>query len=370
MAAPARACRICGSAGEHRAFMAAEMMFGSRETFEYLECERCGCLQIGDIPPDLARYYPEGYCSFSPPGDDPPLRRYLKRKRTRNALGETSVAGMLLLAVFGPPAFFTWVREAGAGFGDPILDVGSGSGHLLRQMRDAGFTRLTGIDPFLDDDVDLGGGLVLLRRSLEEMEGEFRLVMLHHSFEHMPDPHAALRDVRRLLSPSGVAVIRMPVAGSFAWRTYGTDWVQLDAPRHLHLHTPESVRVLARAAGLDLKRVEFDSTGFQFWGSEQYRRGIPLTDPRSHGFGGRGTVFSRKELASFERKAHALNRSGAGDAACFYLESGPMRRDVEEREKPAGRHQELQQREGIIRDHHDREHASASTATLGLAGTP
>lgn len=347
MAAPVRTCRICGSAGGHRLFAAAEMMFGSREAFEYFECERCGCLQISEIVADIGRHYPVEYCSFSPPVDDSPLRRYLKRKRTRQALGEPSIAGRLLLAAFGPPAFVTWVQQSGAGFGDSILDVGSGSGELLRQMRGSGFSRLTGIDPFLDDDVDVGGGLVLLRRSLEEIRGEFRLIMLHHSFEHMPDPHGAMREIRRLLSPSGVAVIRMPIADSFAWSTYGTDWVQLDAPRHLHLHTRESMRVLTRAAGLEVRRVEFDSTGFQFWGSEQYRRGIPLTDARSHGFGGRGTIFSRKELASFERQARALNQSGAGDSACFYLALAPPTRPpgagkAETRSKPRleGREQE------------------------------
>ena len=48
-------CRICGSvrvAGRHDV---REMMFGTRETFGYTQCADCLCLQIDEVPPDLAR---------------------------------------------------------------------------------------------------------------------------------------------------------------------------------------------------------------------------------------------------------------------------------------------------------------------------
>ncbi len=37
------------------------MMLGSRESFTYVECARCGCVQIAEIPADLARHYPTDY---------------------------------------------------------------------------------------------------------------------------------------------------------------------------------------------------------------------------------------------------------------------------------------------------------------------
>lgn len=317
-------CRICGEAGDHARFTAREMMFGSREPFEYFECRRCGCLQIAEIPRDLGRFYGGGYYSYASPPEEPGLRRYLKRRRTEHALGRPSLLGRALLGVFGPSSFVSWARNAGAGLDTRILDVGSGSGHLLRQMHDAGFTHLTGIDPYIEGDLRIASGVAVLRRSLDEFTGEFGLIMLHHSFEHMQDPRQALSDARRLLAPAGTILIRIPVAGSHAWRTYGTDWVQLDAPRHLHLHTPESMRIIGEAAGLEIARIEYDSTGLQFWGSEQYRRGISLDDPRSHAFGAKGSVFSRREMREFERRAIELNREGLGDSAAFYLRRRPM----------------------------------------------
>src|SRR5690606_13797018 len=165
------------------------------------------------------------------------------------------------------------------------------------------------------------GGLRLLRRGIEEMEGEaeFDLVMLHHSFEHMPDPAETLRHVHRLLKPGRAALVRIPVADSWAWRHYGADWVQLDAPRHLFLHTRRSIALLAARAGLEVERVVHDSTAFQFWGSEQYREGIPLRHARSYARNPSGSAFTAAEIREFEQRAAELNARGEGDQAAFYL---------------------------------------------------
>lgn len=312
-------CRICGEAGDNPRYTAREMMHGTREEFGYFECAACGCLQIETIPEDLSPYYHAQYHSFSEPDEERIVKRYLKRKRTEHLLGRESRLGAWLLRRYGPPRWAEWMQRAGVSFDDPILDVGCGAGHLLRQMRDAGFSRLTGIDPFIERDMDLGGGLSLLRRSLPDLSGEFRLVMLHHSFEHIPGPEEALREVYRLLCPGGTALIRIPVAGCLAWRMYGADWVQLDAPRHLHLHTEASMRTLAARTGFDTADVVYDSTAFQFWASEQYRRDVPLTDPRSYLVEPARSGFSPEQIAAYGTRAEELNRSGEGDQACFYL---------------------------------------------------
>ena len=80
-----RACRICRNIEGNSAHFPKEMMFGWREEFEYLECARCGCLQIAEIPSDLAKYYPrEDYYAYKPPRQ----KRYpdwlLRDKAARN----------------------------------------------------------------------------------------------------------------------------------------------------------------------------------------------------------------------------------------------------------------------------------------------
>jgi 2-polyprenyl-3-methyl-5-hydroxy-6-metoxy-1,4-benzoquinol methylase len=77
--------------------------------------------------------------------------------------------------------------------------------------------------------------------------------MLHHSFEHMDNPCGVLKQIDKLLNPDGELLIRIPVSDSFAWRKYGVDWFQLDAPRHFFLHTTKSIALLAKNSGFVLK---------------------------------------------------------------------------------------------------------------------
>lgn len=314
-------CRICSNTQGNPVFTAREMMYGTREEFEYFQCARCGCLQIASIPPDLSNYYPPGYYSHALPAPrgTRPFQSYRKRKRTQQWLGQDSLIGRLLAHGKGMPAFVEWARNANLSLDDAILDIGSGSGRLLLTMHGAGFTNLTGADPFNAQDLDYGNGVRILKRSLSEIEGAYDFVMLHHSFEHMPEPVQALRDVHRLLRKDRHALLRIPVAHSHAWKTYGVDWVQLDAPRHLYLHTEQSLGILAQAAGFEITRIDYDSGSYQFWGSIQYQHDIPMTDPRSYSVNPAASLFSQADIKAFEVQARTLNEARQGDQACFYL---------------------------------------------------
>lgn len=293
------------------------MMFGTRDPFEYFDCTDCGCVQIAEVPDDLSAHYPADYYSYGAGGAGR-LRRLAKRQRLRHSLGFPSPGGALLARRYGPSFVGQWLAPLRAALDDRILDVGSGAGHLLFELRDAGFTSLTGADPFAPAEVDTRGVRVL-RQSIHEVEGTFDLVMMHHTFEHLPDPAETLASAHRLVRPGGQVLLRIPVADSYAFRTYGADWVQLDAPRHLFLHTEDSIGRLAVGAGLEVRSVAYDSSAFQFWGSEQYQRDVPLSDPRSYGVDPEASPFTADEITAFERRAAELNRAGDGDQARFTL---------------------------------------------------
>jgi hypothetical protein len=111
----------------------------------------------------------------------------------------------------------------------------------------------------------------------------------------------------------------MPVAASYAWRHYGVNWVALDAPRHLFLHTVRSIQLLSKQAGFKVADIEFDSTESQFIGSEFYLRNIPLKDQSLYLKNPRNSIFSKKQIQEFKNKAIQLNAANDGDQACFYL---------------------------------------------------
>jgi SAM-dependent methyltransferase len=309
-------CTICGWAGEGPIHQVREMMFGYRDPFQYRQCTECGCLQLLDAPIDLGRYYPASYHSFhSSFLERRGIRRRMRAIRDRSLVfGGGLIGGGLQLCFPHPyPNLRRWLRNGSIGLDARILDVGCGSGELLWGLSGIGFRHLLGIDPFLEKDMVIDDRVQLLRRQIEGVDGTFDVIMLHHSLEHIADQHGTFRSVARLLAPGGYVLVRIPVLG-FAWEHYGTDWYQLDAPRHFVLHSTDSIRRLGEAHGLALDAVEYDSTEHQFMASELYRRDIPLVESDGQ--------FTPAEIAEFRTRADALNRQRRGDSAAFYFVHG------------------------------------------------
>lgn len=323
------ACGICHNALGNQHHLVPEMMFGMREKFQYLECGSCGCLQISEIPTDLARYYPDNFYSFkaAPPSKPHPIEAFLRRQRMGLLLRGNRSLGMFLSKIlrktFGteiPECYYNdWFRRVNLSPDAKILDVGCGAGTLLLNLSLEGFTHLTGIDPFIEKDLFYENGVKVFKKHLDELDGEFDFIMLNHSFEHMPQPLATLKEIHRLLKPGSYALIRMPVASSYAWHKYGVNWVAIDAPRHLYIHSVKSVQLLAEQAGLTLKQTFFDSHAYQFWASEQIVHNIAVMEENSYAVNPEASIFSEQQIQDFAIQSGELNRKEEGDAAGFYL---------------------------------------------------
>ena len=308
-------CRICQSREVSRTVVAREMMFGLRDTFTYFECAACGGVQIQEVPANLGKYYPPNYYSFQGSGA---LARWLKTRWAAFSFYGRDPVGALIAAAFGKNASVESVKRTGIGFDADILDVGCGDGDLLLLLRSLGFSRLTGVDPFIAKDIAYPNGVRVHKKNLGEMSGQFNLVMFHHSLEHMTDPGEILGQAAKLLKPGGQVAVRVPVAAA-AWKRYRENWIQLDPPRHIFLPTVRSMEILAERAELRLAEAVFDSTEFQFWGSEQYQRDIPLHDPQSQ----LSLLKRLRHLGRMKqqrRQAKEWNARGEGDAACFHFQ--------------------------------------------------
>lgn len=274
-------------------------MFGLRHTFTYGECNACGSLTLLDPPRDMSTYYPVGYYSFSAQPEQSTLSVRLKGK-IRMLPGFYRLSTCVRLRAVFQTGFRTHWR---------ILDVGCGSGSLVAYLHSLGCKGAVGLDPYF---AGRSTGLRVYTCHLEELtDGEWNLIMLHHSLEHMPRPRVALRRIHDLLAPQGRCLIRVPLL-NWAWQHYGTNWVQLDAPRHLFLYTEAALTGLCASSGLRVKRVDYDSGAFQFWGSEMYVKDIPLC-----------TDWDGKKcdhIKELEKRAHDLNAGKIGDQAAFYCE--------------------------------------------------
>jgi SAM-dependent methyltransferase len=319
-------CQVCrDSTGEF--VTAREMMYGTRETFTYFECGTCGCLQLVDVPSNLAPYYPTDYYSLRPAGTVPErsaFRKWLNDYRNAGTLFGHDLLSWLFsklrpgtdLSTIAHWFWHTRIRT----FKTRILDVGCGSGDLLIDMADAGFRYLVGIDPYATPRADLDGRVRILRTNLNDFDGVgFDLVMCHHALEHMPDQIGMLRQMNRVLHQDGVCLIRIPIASSEVWRRYRENWVELDPPRHLVVHSRQSFETAAHAAGFRIERTEYEESAFGYWGSELYSGDLSLVDPASGQPRRSMYHFSADQLAEFAHAAQAANARCEGGRAAFYL---------------------------------------------------
>jgi SAM-dependent methyltransferase len=307
-------CKWCADAAAPRRLHLAERMFGDGGVHRYDECGACGSLQLAEVPADMSPHYPAHYMAYTSTTTTA-WKRWARSLRSRLVTRVPVALGRRLRA--------PWILQALHGRFPPrdtrILDVGCGTGAVLDHLADAGYSDLTGLEPYLDADRHLPSGVVIRRGTLESMAGHFAFIMSHHSMEHMEDPVAALTHLRRLLSPGGKIWVRVPLMGGAAWQKYESDWVQLDPPRHLCIPSIAGMTAAVKRAGLRIIDVDFDSSGFQFWGSELARRKIPLVDPFSRQNVDLAKHFSPAELKRWTTEAEELNLQGQGDQVGFWL---------------------------------------------------
>lgn len=272
-------CRICGYVGETEVVTAKEMMQGTRESFDYFICPECGCLQIVSILDDLGKYYGANYYSYTEPDSS-----------------KKDVEGKVF---------------------ERILDVGCGAGAFLCSLYSKkGCTDLTGCDPFIEKDLHYENGVNIYKKTIHEMEGTYNQIYLMDSFEHVTDPHEVMDSIHRLLARNGCASISIPVFPNIAYQMFGTNWYQLDAPRHIFLHSQRSMEVLANMHGLKVSGVKYDSNGSQVVRSYLYQKDITFNEQTYDCI---RKYFTEEQLDQLEENSKTANENEKGDHAIFYL---------------------------------------------------
>ncbi len=99
------------------------------------------------------------------------------------------------------------------------LDVGCGRGYLLDLLAARGLRGLHGVDVFADVASPRWGYTSAdVTQPLPFGDASFACVVAGEILEHVPDPDALLREIRRVLVPGGTLVLSTPNLASWANR--------------------------------------------------------------------------------------------------------------------------------------------------------
>jgi len=96
---------------------------------------------------------------------------------------------------------------------DKIVEIGCSEGYLLKKLRDAGYTRLTGIEPGPQAICAENMGLSIIREFFTKMTFltlDIDTFLLMHVFEHFEDPFSILDAMIANLAPGGEILIEVP----------------------------------------------------------------------------------------------------------------------------------------------------------------
>lgn len=154
-----------------------------------------------------------------------------------------------------------------------LLDVGCSVGTFLDGARERGW-RCSGIEILLETaryareerGLDVRAGEL---RDARFPSGEFDVVYMNEVIEHIVDPVELMTEVRRVLRPGGVALVRTGNAASWSARLRGADWgyYRFEPHGHIRYYSPKAAHYLARATGF--ARVDCRTHGFALRGGHE-----------------------------------------------------------------------------------------------------
>jgi len=145
--------------------------------------------------------------------------------------------------------------------GGKALEVGCCTGTLLNELKERGMDCL-GVEPnsFAARYGRENFCLDIRVATLDEVdleENSFDVVLLLHVIEHLTDPIAVLRAIRRVLKPGGLLIIETPRYDTLSFRLFGRRERNIVDNWHLYFYTTNTLRKSLEEAGFTVteKRV-------------------------------------------------------------------------------------------------------------------
>lgn len=255
-------CPVCKDNQIHLAFSAKDNTV-SFKTFTIWKCDKCSLLFTQDVPgqDEIGTFYAsENYISHSD-----------TRKGVINSLYHTirkfTLSSKLKLVN----------NETGIQQGN-ILDIGCGTGAFLNTMKAAGWCT-TGLEPDENARAKANSMYQLNAKPSDELfklpAGSFNAITMWHVLEHVHQLHEYVSQLRHLITENGRIFIAVPNFTSYDAQHYKEHWAAYDVPRHLYHFSPQSMKALMKAHGLQvikMKPMWFDSFYVSML-SEQYKNG-------------------------------------------------------------------------------------------------
>jgi 2-polyprenyl-3-methyl-5-hydroxy-6-metoxy-1,4-benzoquinol methylase len=268
---PCPVCYLCGSPGSVFYSQLRDRTFDVPGEWNLRQCSNADCSLVWMDPQPHRHEIAKLYSSYYTHDAEPAPRSWLGRMKLAilcSTLGYEHPTGAIIDKIGGwLLGRISLLREMGEGmilwcpskWRGRLLDVGCGSGALLRNFAQLGWD-VHGIeaDPNAVTvarnvlGVDVRSGTI---ESGGFAAGCFDVVTMSHVIEHLPDPITSLTECYRTLRPGGHLVVVTPNCESWARRLFGRNWAAWELPRHFFLFSARTLKTCAERAGFEVSLV-------------------------------------------------------------------------------------------------------------------
>ena len=156
-----------------------------------------------------------------------------------------------------------------------ILDIGAGTGDFLSVAKNNGWQTI-GVEPSdRAKAIAKSKGVSFVEETSELENHSFDVISMWHVLEHVPDLDKQIKELKRLLKPTGTIIIAVPNFKSFDAKHYGKFWAAYDVPIHFWHFSKTAIKLLFEKEEMKLEKVlpmKFDSFYVSLL-SEKYKSG-------------------------------------------------------------------------------------------------
>lgn len=156
-----------------------------------------------------------------------------------------------------------------------ILDIGAGTGEFLSVAQQNGWNT-TGVEPSEKaKQIAINKGVSFVEAFAQLEDHTFDVITMWHVLEHVPDLNHQIKELKRLLKPSGCLIVAVPNFNSFDAQHYGKFWAAYDVPIHFWHFSKTAIQKLFQKEQMELVKIlpmKFDSFYVSLL-SEKYKSG-------------------------------------------------------------------------------------------------
>lgn len=259
-------CEICGSNKCELLFNQEDKNLNIPGKFSIFRCNNCGVLFINPQPTssELEKHYSNGMYYSLNKIDTKSKKLNIKILLYKTYFDKKN-KNIFLRLILNPLKFIA--RGTIIIPNSKLLDIGSGSGQFLYEMKKLGMD-VQGIEPGdFNKKESEKYKLNIEKKDLIKYKAKkesFDIITMNHVLEHVHNPKEVVRKIHDLLKKNGILIIGVPNKNSLAYYIFGKNWHQLDVPRHLFNYSNKNIKSFVEKNGFKVLRVRYNSRPNQF----------------------------------------------------------------------------------------------------------